>query len=294
MTQPDDLQHFDSILSCLQQTRGCDFTAYKRPSLMRRVLTRMQAVGMASFADYSSYLQVHQEELPALFSTILINVTGFFRDPDVWNYMRTDGLPRMLAARGQSESFRVWSAGCASGQEAYTVLMLLGELLGADAVRDRVKIYATDADEDALNQARLATYSAREVEQVPPDLLEKYFDRSGTSYTFKRELRRSVAFGRHDLIRDAPISHVDVLVCRNTLMYFNADAQERILARFSSSLNPSGHILLGRSEMLLSHSDMFAPVDLRSRLFTVAPKRRNGEWWNPPHNEIDEHSASAV
>lgn len=272
MQQPDDIQHFDSILQHLQQTRGFDFTAYKRPSLMRRILKRMQAVDTNTFEEYFDYLQVHQDEFAALFNTILINVTGFFRDRDVWDYMRTEALPRMLAARPPNQQFRVWSAGCASGQEAYTLLMVLAELLGPEACREVVKLYATDADEEALNEARLATYSAKQVEDIPPDLLEKYFDRSGASYVFKRELRRSVIFGRHDLVQDAPISRVDLLLCRNTLMYFNADAQDRILARFFFSLNSGGHILLGRAEMLFSHGAMFTPVDLKRRLFTVVPK----------------------
>ena len=273
-TAPNDLRYFDHILQHLQQARGFDFSAYKRPSLMRRVLRRMQAVGTSTYEAYYDHLQLHEAEFSALFNTILINVTGFFRDPDVWEYLRTDVLPRTFAHRSPEEPFRVWSAGCASGQEAYTMLLLLAELLGPEAVRDCVKVYATDADEEALNEARLATYSDGQVEGVPPDLLEKYFDRSGTSYTIRRDLRRSVIFGRHDLLQDAPISGVDLLMCRNTLMYFNADAQERILARFFFSLNPAGHILLGRAEMLFSHPTMFTAVDLKRRLFTVA--RRTG------------------
>jgi two-component system, chemotaxis family, CheB/CheR fusion protein len=276
-TAPNDLQYFDYILQHLQQARGFDFTAYKRPSLVRRVLRRMQAVGTSTYEEYYDHLQLHEAEFSALFNTILINVTGFFRDPDVWEYLRTDVLPRTFADRSAEEPFRVWSAGCASGQEAYTILLLLAELLGPEAVRDRVKVYATDADEEALNEARLATYSDREVEGVPPALLEKYFDRSATSYTIRRDLRRSVIFGRHDLLQDAPISRVDLLMCRNTLMYFNADAQERILARFFFSLNPAGHILLGRAEMLFSHPTMFTAVDLKRRFFTVARKTGHRE-----------------
>ncbi|HEU4689914.1 MAG TPA: CheR family methyltransferase, partial [Vicinamibacterales bacterium] len=208
----------------------------------------------------------------ALFNTILINVTSFFRDDDVWTYLQTTALPAILAERADNAPFRVWTAGCASGQEAYTILMLLAELMGAEAVHDRVKVYATDADEAALAEARMATYSPKQVEGVPAPLLEKYFDRNGAFHIFKRDFRRSVIFGRHDLIRDAPISRIDLLLCRNTLMYFNADAQSRVLARFFFSLNPGGHILLGRAEMLFSHANMFTPVDLKRRLFKVMPR----------------------
>ena len=272
MTSPHDLPHFENILHHLQQTRGFDFTAYKRTSLMRRVLRRMQTVGVDSYEAYYDYLQVHQEEFAALFNTILINVTGFFRDQDVWNYLEKTVLPAVLAERRPDEPFRVWSAGCASGQEAYSILMVLGEILGFEAVRERVKIYATDADEEALAEARSGTFPEKSIEDVPALLRGKYFDRGPGRFTFKRELRRSVIFGRHDLVQDAPISRVDFLLCRNTLMYFNTDAQARILARFFFSLNPGGHILLGRAEMLFSHGAMFTPVDLKRRLFRAVAR----------------------
>ena len=265
-------QQFDQILQHLQQTRGFDFTAYKRNSLMRRVNKRMQTAGVETFDAYLDYLQVHQEEFAALFNTILINVTSFYRDPEVWATLAKDVLPRLIEERGPDHIIRVWSAGCASGQEPYTVAMTLAEALGPDVARERMKIYATDADEEALNEARLATYDERHVADVPPDLLGKYFERNGTTYTFNRDLRRSIIFGRHDLVQDAPISRTDLLLCRNTLMYFNADAQARILARFYFSLNPGGCLILGRAEMLFSHAALFTPVDLKRRVFRAVPR----------------------
>lgn len=277
MSEPADAQHFEAILRCLQQTRAFAFTAYKRSTLTRRLIRRMQAVGASSFEQYFDHLQVHQEEFSALFNALLINVTSFFRDEDVWSYLETTAMPQILASRGANETFRVWTAGCASGQEAYSMAMLLGELMGDEAVRDRVKIYATDADEEALAEARAAVYAATEIQGLPPPLLDKYFDRDGARYVFKRDFRGSVIFGRHDLVLDAPISHIDFLLCRNTLMYFNSEAQSRILARFSFSLNPGAHVLLGRAEMLFSHADMFTPVDLKRRLFKAAPRASSGD-----------------
>jgi two-component system CheB/CheR fusion protein len=220
---------FERILEHLRQARGFDFTAYKRPSLMRRITKRMHAVGIASFDEYLDYLQVHPEEFAPLFNTILINVTSFFRDADVWDMLR-ENIAQIQQRDGTA--IRVWSAGCAGGQEPYSAAMVLAELFGSEGFRERVKIYATDVDEDALREARLAIYDARQVVDVPEDLLTKYFARSGDRYTFDRDLRRAVIFGRHDLIQDAPISRVDLLLCRNTLMYFNAEAQARIMARF--------------------------------------------------------------
>jgi two-component system CheB/CheR fusion protein len=277
MAAPSEQESFERILEYLRQARGFDFTAYKRTSLMRRVAKRMQTIGVEHYEQYLDRLQVHPDEFNALFNTILINVTGFFRDPDVWEYLKATTLPQMMGARANGGPIRVWSAGSASGQEAYSAAMMFAELLGKEGYKERVKIYATDVDEDSLAEARRAVYTDKQVSDVHPDLLEKYFDRSGELYTFDRDLRRGVIFGRHDLIQDAPISRVDLLLCRNTLMYFNADAQARIMARFYFSLNPGGFLVLGRAEMLFSHASLFLAVDLKRRIFRIVPKVNHRE-----------------
>src|SRR6266540_4327829 len=272
MSDQNGEQDLEVLLDYLRRSRGFDFTGYKRSSLSRRVQKRMQAVRVATYLDYLDYLEVVPDEFTQLFNTILINVTGFFRDPGTWQYLATDVLPRILAQKQPDEPVRIWSAGCASGEEAYTLAMLLAETFGKDDIRDRVKIYATDIDDEALNQARAARYSQRETEGVPPELLERYFERNGQDHVFSKELRRAVIFGRHDLLRDAPISRVDLLVCRNTMMYFNADAQAHILARFSFALREEGYLFLGRAEMLLAHSNVFTALDLKRRMFRKAPR----------------------
>src|SRR3954447_18866656 len=206
---------FEGLLQFLKDSRGFDFTGYKRSSLMRRVDRRMQQVDMTSYADYLDYLQLHQDEFTALFNTILINVTGFFRDADAWMHLRDEALPGMLSERKPSEPIRVWSAGCASGEEAYSAAIALAELLGPEEFRDRVKIYATDVDEDALAQARQASYPESAIKSVPAELRDNYFEQQGQRYVFRTDLRRSVIFGRNDLVQDAPISRVDFLLCRN-------------------------------------------------------------------------------
>ncbi|HKT60798.1 MAG TPA: CheR family methyltransferase [Gemmatimonadales bacterium] len=273
---PEDsksLAEFEALLAYLKQSRGFDFTAYKRSSLMRRVLVRMQTMGVKGFATYLDFLQVDPEEFTRLFNTILINVTSFFRDPANWDVLREAVIPRLVGSPDSAEAIRVWSAGCASGEEAYSIAILLAEAIGPDAFRDRVKIYATDVDEEALNQARHAVYGPRTSEDVPAPLLEKYFDRQDDRYMFNKELRRSVIFGRHDLIQDAPISRVDLLICRNCLMYFNTEAQARILARFHFALVPSGVLFLGKAETLLAQSATFEPVDIKRRLFIKADRQ---------------------
>ncbi|HTL42828.1 MAG TPA: CheR family methyltransferase [Vicinamibacterales bacterium] len=277
MIAPADDHAFERILDYLRQARGFDFTAYKRTSLVRRVTKRMQTLGVEQFDHYLDRLQAQPDEFNELFNTILINVTGFFRDADVWDYVNTALVPQLLESRRQDVPLRVWSAGSASGQEAYSAAMILAEAVGKEAFRERVKIYATDVDEDSLAEARRAVYSEKQLEGVPPDLREKYFDRAGDLFTFDRDLRRAVIFGRHDLIEDAPISRVDLLLCRNTLMYFNADAQARIIGRFYFSLNPAGFLVLGRAEMLFSHASLFQPVDLKRRVFRIIPKVNHRE-----------------
>ena len=265
---PEMTEELEALLSYLKQSRGFDFAAYKRATLMRRVLVRMQMAGLGSFADYLDYLQVDSNEFTRLFNTILINVTSFFRDPQAWEFLASDAIPRLIGRTGTRVPIRVWSAGCASGEEPYTVAMLLAQALGREQFRERVKIYGTDVDEEALSEARQAVYDSRRVEGVPPDLLQKYFDRQGERFVFDKELRHSVIFGRLDLNQDAPISRINLLTCRNCLMYFNAEAQARILARFQFALIDGGFLFLGKAETLLTRSGNFSAVDVKQRLFT--------------------------
>jgi two-component system, chemotaxis family, CheB/CheR fusion protein len=263
---------FQALIEFIRQNRGFDFTGYKNTGLMRRVEKRMQMVNLQRFSDYIDYLEVHPEEFALLFNTILINVTAFFRDFPAWEYLAQDLLPQIVASKPDNQHIRIWSAGCASGEEAYTLAMLLAEALGVEQLQQRVKIYATDVDEEALTHARQASYSAKEIEGLPHQLREKYFDLVASRYVFRSEPRRAVIFGRHDLIQDAPISRLDLLVCRNTLMYFNAETQGRVLSRFHFALNDSGFLFLGKAEMLLTHANLFTPVHLKFRIFSKVPQ----------------------
>jgi two-component system CheB/CheR fusion protein len=260
------------LLEYLKGSRGFDFTGYKRASLERRIRKRMQAIGVDDYGDYVDHLEVHQDEFPELFDTILINVTGFFRDAQAWEYLSEEILPQLLERLAGDDPIRVWCAGCASGEETYTLAMVLAEALGVEAYMRRVKIYATEVDEDALNHARQASYTARDVEAIPSPLLERYFERGDQRYAFRKDMRRSIIFGRNDLTQDAPISRIDLLACRNTLMYFNVETQGRIVNRFHFALNPWGHLFLGKSEMLIAHPELFQPVSLKRRVFAKVAK----------------------
>jgi len=283
---PAGLEH---LLDFVKRTRGFDFTGYKRSSIERRVAKRMSEVGVKTHDEYVDYLELQQDEYEALFNTILINVTGFFRDPQTWEHLANEILPPLIAARPPGSPLRVWCAACASGEEAYTVAMVLATALGEAEFRDRVKIYATDVDADALDTARHGVYLPRQVEDVPPDALERYFERSDQRFVFRKDLRRSVIFGRNDLVQDAPISRIDLLVCRNALMYFNAETQGRILRRFHFALDDDGVLVLGKSEMLLTHGGLFVPVDLKRRVFRkiLSPAKRDGARARAAAAELD-------
>ncbi len=268
---------FEALLDYLRRTRGFDFAGYKRGSLNRRIIRRMQMIGIGEIEDYLDFLEVHPEEFTLLFNTILINVTAFFRDQPAWDVLSQEVIPHLLAGKPAEAPIRVWSAGCSSGEEPYTLAIILAETLGEKAFRQRVKIYATDVDEEALNEARHASYSVKALEPVPEAWREKYFEPVRGRFVYRMDLRRSIIFGRNDLLRDAPISHVDLLVCRNTLMYFNAEAQSQILTRFHFALNDDGVIFLGKAEMLLTHANLFTPIDLKHRIFTKVPRASRRE-----------------
>jgi two-component system CheB/CheR fusion protein len=267
---PDE--QFEALVDFIKRNRGFDFTGYKRPSLMRRIDKRMATVGIADYADYMDYLAASPDEFAPLFDTILINVTSFFRDPAAWEYLGEQIVPRLAESLSPDARIRIWSVGCATGEEAFTAAMVVAEVIGEDAFLERVKIYATDVDEAALGQGRHAAYTAKDVAPVPPDLRARYFEQTNGGYTFRSDLRRSVIFGRHDLIQDPPISRIDLLLARNTLMYFTPETQGQVLAQFHFALNESGYLFLGKSEVLLTRSNLFQPVDLRRRVFRPTAK----------------------
>jgi two-component system, chemotaxis family, CheB/CheR fusion protein len=263
------------LLEFIHRSRGFDFSGYKSASLQRRLSKRMREVQIDTPLDYQDYLETHPDEFAALFDTILINVTSFFRDRPAWTFLAEEVIPQLL--RGGSDAIRVWCAGCATGEEAYTIAILLAEALGEEQFRERVKIYATDVDENALDHARHATYSKQVVKGVPQEYLERYFVAGPQDYSFQPDLRRAVIFGRNDLTQDAPISRVDLLLCRNTLMYFTPETQSHVLQRFNFALSERGFLFLGRSEMLTTHGGLFTPYNLRWRVFQKVPRVQTRE-----------------
>lgn len=265
---PQAKREFEALLDYLKHNRDCDLTGYRRSTLQRRFQHRMQSININSYQDYLKYLQIHSEEWAALLNDVLINVTGFFRDRDTWDYLANEIIPKIIASKQPDEPIRVWSAACASGQEVYSLIMLFAEALSSESCLERVQFYATDVDEAAIKQARLATYGSQEVRGIPPDLLEKYFEQTEQGYVFHRKLRSKIIFGHHNLAKDAPMSKIDLLTCRNALMYFNAETQASILIRFHFALRNNSFLFLGNAETVITHRKIFIPVNLKHRVYT--------------------------
>ncbi|MBD2310184.1 chemotaxis protein CheR [Desertifilum sp. FACHB-1129] len=259
---------FEILLNYLKHHRGCDLTCYKRSSLMRRFNHRMQSIGIESYPHYLEYLQYCPEEYRTLLDDVLINVTSFFRDRHTWDYLAATIIPQIITRDPANLPIRLWSAGCAGGQEIYSLLILFAEAMGIEACLQRVQAFATDADETAIAQARQATYSPLEIVGLPEELRDKYFRQTQQGYIFNSELRQTVIFSQHDLIQDPPISRIDLLACRNVLIYFNSKTQDAILSRFHFALKSTGFLFLGQAEPLISRRRIFQPIDSSQRVYT--------------------------
>ncbi|MEU5957150.1 CheR family methyltransferase [Streptomyces sp. NPDC047525] len=264
-------QGLEDLLGFIRDSRGFDFTGYKRSTLGRRIRKRMDDVGTRDYADYRDLLEADAVEFRTLFNTILINVTSMFRDPEAWELLQREVVPELIADLGADDEIRVWSAGCSSGEEAYSLAIIFAEALGIEESLNRVKIYATDVDEEALRDARAGQYPEKSLESLAVELRDKYFEQHDNHYVFRPDLRRRVIFGRHDITRDAPISRLDLLVCRNALMYFNVEAQAQIVDRFHFALREGRYLFLGKAEMLLNDGERFEAVSIRQRVFRRRP-----------------------
>src|SRR5579864_1839414 len=254
------------LIDELANNRNLDLRGYKTTTLERRIRKRMAEVDARSYSEFLDRIHQDAGETDSLLNTILINVTEFFRDPPAWEALRAGVLADMLRRLRPGDSFRAWSAGCASGEEPYSLAILVSECLGSNLSDYDVKIYATDIDEEALAVARRGEYAADLLHRVRPEWRERYF--SGRApLRINREQRRLVIFGRSNLMLDAPISHCQLIICRNLLIYFDSVAQKAILSRMHYALEPGGVLFLGKAESKLSESHLFRPLNLRWRLF---------------------------
>jgi two-component system, chemotaxis family, CheB/CheR fusion protein len=259
-------QTLKDLVRELAEQKGVDLRGYKPTTLERRLRRRMQQLGITSYSDYLEYIRNTPSENNELLNTVLINVTEFFRDPQAWDYLGHEVLPVLFQSRPAGSLFKVWCAGCSSGEEAYSAAIMLSEFLGPRIRSYNIKIYATDNDEDALSIARHGEYTSESLHLVPPKIREKYFSGMGIS-RIVRHVRKLVIFGRSNLLIDAPISHVDLLICRNVLIYFEPMAQQHIVARLRYALNDGGILFLGKSESQLKRYSDMLPLNPKWRIF---------------------------
>lgn len=270
-TESDTL--LESFLASVRERSGIDFSAYKRPMIIRRLQRRFIATGVGGLAEYNRYIHRHPEEYQRLVSSFLIKVTEFFRDRDLFDYLRNQLLPELIdSARLQQREVRVWSAGCATGEEAYSLAILIAELLGDDVETMGVRIFATDLDTNAVAFARRGVYPGASLSQLPPELIERYFDAVDGEFEVRKRLRSMIVFGQHDLGQRAPFPRIDLVLCRNVLIYFTAELQKRALQLFALSLTDGGALVLGKAETVGAFGEYFALEQSLLRVY-----RRHGD-----------------
>jgi two-component system CheB/CheR fusion protein len=284
----DGDRSLQALLDDVREHSGIDFSHYKRPTIERRLQRRFYATGQTNVRDYLHYLHLHPEEYNHLVATFLIKVTEFFRDDDLFTALRQQVLPDLITrAREQGSELRIWSAGCATVEEAYSLAILVAEALGDELERFNVQIFATDLDEEAVAFARRGIYPRASVASLPADLLNRYFVKLDGTYQVTKLLRKQIIFGQHDLGHRPPFPHMDLVVCRNVLIYFTADLQRRALQLFAFALRNGGYLALGKAETIKPVESAFTPAHRVLKLY-----RRVGERTFAPITPMSDIRAS--
>jgi two-component system CheB/CheR fusion protein len=259
------------IYEILQGRLGHDFSEYKDKTFGRRLQRRMQALQLINIDAYVHRLQHDPDEAPRLFRDLLIGVTAFFRDPDAFQALKTVVIPKVFEGKDSGNDVRVWVPGCSTGEEAYTVAILLREHMETLPSAPKVQLFGTDIDDRALAVARAGQYPQSLLDNVSPERLKRFFVPDGHAYRLVREIRDLCIFSPHSMLRDPPFSRLDLISCRNLLIYLNTDLQARVIPIFHYALKPDGYLFLGLSETVTRHGDLFAPVDKQCRIY----KRRD-------------------
>ena len=255
------------VLAILRVRTGHDFSNYKLGTIQRRVERRVTILGLPSLDAYARHLRLHADEAAALMRDLLISVTNFFRDRTAFEALSRYVLPQLFVRRGDGEQIRLWVPGCATGEEAYSLAMLLADHQETATGGHTIQIFATDPDERAVAVAREGLYTDGDVADVPVELLQRYFTREGGGYRIARSIREMVLFAHHNVIRDPPFSHLDLISCRNLLIYFNRAVQERVVETFHFALRPGGYLFLGSAESPDTRQDLFSPVNKGAHIY---------------------------
>ena len=261
---PDEVRRIATIL---RNKTGHDFHNYKQNTFLRRIQRRMQVNQIDTVAHYVEFLRSDGEEANHLFQDLLIGVTQFFRDAKEFDLLESKVIPKLFEGKATGDHLRIWVLGCATGEEAYSIAILLREHMTRIDSVPHVQIFATDIDGRALAAARVGPFSESIARDISPERLARWFNHESNTYSVVKELREMCIFSAHNLIKDAPFSRIDLISCRNLLIYLNADLQNRIIPLFHFSLRPGGFLFLGPSESVTRHAKLFSPIDRRHRIF---------------------------
>jgi two-component system CheB/CheR fusion protein len=274
-----DHDELRDLLERIHERSSIDFSSYKPATILRRLRGRMKVTSCPTLASYAAYLESDPEEYARLVNSLLIKVTEFFRDPKLFEYLRENVLPGLIAeARRDRRELRIWSAGCSTGEEAYSLAIVLAEALGEEAAWPDVRIFATDIDREAIAFARRGIYAPTALKSLPTGVQDRYFVKSDGHFEVAKRLRALMVFGEHDLGERAPFPRIDLLLCRNVLIYFAAPMQQVALETFAFSLRPGGRLALGQSETVMTLPEPFEEEEARLRVY----RRRPGNYAIPP------------
>ncbi len=255
------------IFTQLRVRTGHDFSNYKRPTLLRRIERRMNICNQPDIISYATFIQQDPTETQALLKDLLISVTNFFRDEKAFRFIETDILPRIFHGKDSQKQVRIWVAGCATGEEAYSLAMLCAERTLGNTDMPKVQIFATDIDENAIAIARGGVYTLNDAADVSSERLRRFFKKDGNVYQVTREIREMILFANHNVLKDAPFSRIDLITCRNMLIYLNQVAQERIMETFHFALNPGGFLFLGTSESIETSDELFSIISREQHIY---------------------------
>jgi two-component system CheB/CheR fusion protein len=253
----------------LRSRTGHDFSFYKKNTVYRRIERRMSVHQLSGIARYVRYLQENPQELDLLFKELLIGVTNFFRDPDAMEAFKKKALPVLLKDRPKGSTVRVWVPGCSTGEEAYSIAIVLREYLDSLKQRDhfKIEVFGTDIDKDGIERARLGSYPSNISVDVSPERLQKYFVKEDESFRVKKEIRELLIFAPQDVITDPPFTKLDIVCCRNLLIYLESDLQKKLMPLFRYALNPGGILFLGTSESIGGFQDLFSTIDSKWKIY---------------------------
>jgi two-component system CheB/CheR fusion protein len=259
--------HLSAVATILRNRTGHDFHGYKQNTFLRRIQRRMQVLQIEDIDRYVHHLGANADEVGHLFQDLLIGVTQFFRDKAEFGLLEREVVPKLFAGKTALDQVRVWVLGCATGEEAYSIAMLLREHMASLDVVPHVQIFATDLDGRALTMARAGRYPEAIAKDVTPERLARWFVHEGATYSVVKELREMCIFSQHNVIKDAPFSRTDLVSCRNLLIYLTSELQDRVIPLFHFSLRPNGFLFLGPSENITRHAKLFGPLDRKLRIF---------------------------